>query len=80
MRDLADPVTSPGAECPSVWGTYSRWRLDSVHGKLSETNGLPDNSHELVAEDSLVARDLVAGPHCWQGVCTHEVVLVIDWE
>ena len=39
-----------------------------------------DDSHEAAVESTLVARDLVVGPHRWKDLGTRQVILDLDWE
>ena len=64
--------------CSSTEGGYMLLRLAGT-GCLSNY-GSPDDCHEPVAEHTLIARNLLLGPHSWQDLGTREVVLDINWE
>ena len=43
-------------------------------------HGPPDDCHEAVVENTLVARDPVAGPHSQENLSMHQVILDLNLE
>ena len=78
MHEATDPLTMLDIPLVGVHLLNVTW-IQVMASCLKQQ--CPSNeTHDLVVEDPLITRYIVAGLDGWQNFCTHQVVLDIDWD